>query len=269
MRWGAAATVRPARGEDHQPRMAADGYRFQTLIFEVVHSAAVPDAPRERRGKPPKLLPPEKSKEEVANEMITKQSPCQTHFFARHGHGRRTSVPGRDGPGAGRQRREAAGAHGVRLSAQRHHHGRLEPHLLRRASSAELPRILKPLEPYRDDILHLGNLTHNTGRALLDGAGDHGRCSGSYLTGIQVKKTLVDIKAGVSFDQIVANKSAADALPFARTGHGRRAAGRRLRFRLLLRVHQQSGVEERDAAAAADAQSARAVRAALRQWRGR
>jgi hypothetical protein len=70
----------------------------------------------------------------------------------------------------------------------------------------ELPRSLKTLEPYKEDMLHLGNLTHNTGRALLDGAGDHGRCSGSYLTGIQVKKSLVDIRAGVSFDQIVANE---------------------------------------------------------------
>ncbi len=70
----------------------------------------------------------------------------------------------------------------------------------------ELPRTLKPLDPYKDDILQLGNLTHNTGRALLDGAGDHGRCSGSYLTGIQVKKSLVEIKNGISFDQIVANQ---------------------------------------------------------------
>ena len=69
----------------------------------------------------------------------------------------------------------------------------------------ELPRILKPMEPFRDDITLLGNLTHNTGRALLDGAGDHGRCCGSYLTGIQVKKSTIDIKAGVSMDQIVAN----------------------------------------------------------------
>ena len=53
----------------------------------------------------------------------------------------------------------------------------------------ELPRILKPLEPFKNDILQLGNLTHNTGRALLDGPGDHGRCCGSYLTGIQVKKS--------------------------------------------------------------------------------
>jgi Protein of unknown function (DUF1552) len=69
-----------------------------------------------------------------------------------------------------------------------------------------LPRSLKPLEPFKDDIIQLGNLTHNTGRALLDGAGDHGRCCGSYLTGIQVKKSLVEIKNGVSFDQLVANE---------------------------------------------------------------
>jgi hypothetical protein len=67
------------------------------------------------------------------------------------------------------------------------------------------PRIMKPLEPFRDDILQLGNLTHNSGRALLDGAGDHGRCSGSYLTGIQVRKTTTDIKASVSCDQLIAN----------------------------------------------------------------
>ena len=70
----------------------------------------------------------------------------------------------------------------------------------------ELPRILKPLEAVKNDILMLGNLTHNTGRALLDGAGDHGRCCGSYLTGIQVKKTVTDIKASISCDQHVANE---------------------------------------------------------------
>jgi hypothetical protein len=69
-----------------------------------------------------------------------------------------------------------------------------------------LPRILKPLEPFKDDITLFGNLTHNAGRALLDGAGDHGRCCASYLTGIQPRKTVVDIKAGISFDQIVATQ---------------------------------------------------------------
>ncbi|HUP04536.1 MAG TPA: DUF1552 domain-containing protein [Bryobacteraceae bacterium] len=70
----------------------------------------------------------------------------------------------------------------------------------------ELPRTLKAMEPFKDDMIQIGNLTHNTGRALLDGAGDHGRCSGSYLTGVQVKKSLVDIKSSVSFDQIVAGE---------------------------------------------------------------
>lgn len=70
----------------------------------------------------------------------------------------------------------------------------------------ELPRILKPLEPYKKDITLLGNLTHNSGRALLDGAGDHGRCCGAYLTGVQPRKSAVDIKCGISCDQIVANK---------------------------------------------------------------
>src|SRR6185369_6575619 len=70
----------------------------------------------------------------------------------------------------------------------------------------KLPRILKPLDSLKEDILLVGNLTHNTGRALLDGAGDHGRCCGSYLTGVQVKKTVVDIKSSVSCDQLVANQ---------------------------------------------------------------
>ena len=69
-----------------------------------------------------------------------------------------------------------------------------------------LPRILKPLEPLKSESTLLGNLTHNNGRALLDGAGDHGRCCGAYLTGMQPKKTMVDIKAGISCDQIVAQK---------------------------------------------------------------
>jgi hypothetical protein len=73
------------------------------------------------------------------------------------------------------------------------------------AFTAPFPRVMKPLEPFRNDIIQIGNLTHNSGRALLDGAGDHGRCSGSYLTGIQVRKTTVDIKASVSCDQLIAN----------------------------------------------------------------
>ena len=70
----------------------------------------------------------------------------------------------------------------------------------------KLSRIMQPLEPYKEDMVVFGHLTHNNGRALLDGPGDHGRCCGSYLTGVHPRKTMVDIKAGISCDQIVANQ---------------------------------------------------------------
>jgi hypothetical protein len=72
---------------------------------------------------------------------------------------------------------------------------------------AELPRILKPLEPYRDDVLMLSNLTHNWARVLLDGPGDHGRCSANYLTGAHVQKTERNIRVDgtLSMDQVIAN----------------------------------------------------------------
>ncbi|MEO6727267.1 MAG: DUF1552 domain-containing protein, partial [Blastocatellia bacterium] len=60
----------------------------------------------------------------------------------------------------------------------------------------ELPRVLKPLESLKDDIMLLSNLTNNAGRAWLDGAGDHGRCCGSYLTSVHVRKTKSDILSG-------------------------------------------------------------------------
>lgn len=64
----------------------------------------------------------------------------------------------------------------------------------------------QPLAAFTGDLMQLGNLTHNSGRAPLDGAGDHGRSAGSYLTGIQVKKSTVEIRGSISCDQIVANR---------------------------------------------------------------
>src|SRR3954453_1948284 len=52
------------------------------------------------------------------------------------------------------------------------------------AMPVELPRISKALQPFRDDILMLAGLTHNGGRALGDGPGDHGRAGANYLTGV-------------------------------------------------------------------------------------
>ncbi|MDE0101593.1 MAG: DUF1552 domain-containing protein [Bryobacterales bacterium] len=73
-------------------------------------------------------------------------------------------------------------------------------------SLGDLPSILKPMEPLKNNVLLLSNLTQNNGRALLDGPGDHGRCCGAYLTGVHVNKSEYDIKAGISCDQVVANE---------------------------------------------------------------
>jgi hypothetical protein len=66
---------------------------------------------------------------------------------------------------------------------------------------------MKPLEPYRGQMLVLSNLMQRGGRALGDGAGDHARAGASWLTGIHPKKTEgSDITAGISVDQIAAKE---------------------------------------------------------------
>ncbi|MEM7476841.1 MAG: DUF1552 domain-containing protein [Planctomycetota bacterium] len=69
----------------------------------------------------------------------------------------------------------------------------------------ELPRILKSLEPVRDNLMVLSGLTHDKGRANGDGAGDHARSASVFLTGAQPRKTNgKDIRSGISVDQMAA-----------------------------------------------------------------
>jgi Protein of unknown function (DUF1552) len=69
----------------------------------------------------------------------------------------------------------------------------------------ELSRILRPLEPFRDDLLVLSGLAHTNADALGDGPGDHARAGACFLTGVHPRKTAgADIHNGVSADQIAA-----------------------------------------------------------------
>ena len=69
-----------------------------------------------------------------------------------------------------------------------------------------LPKVLESLEPMKNDLMVLSNLTANWGRPLLVGAGDHGRAAAAYMTGVEVYRTSgADLKLGVSADQIAAN----------------------------------------------------------------
>ncbi len=74
-------------------------------------------------------------------------------------------------------------------------------------SALQLPEILRPLAPFRDDLLVLTGLTQDGAFAHGDGGGDHARSLASFLTGTHPLKTAgLGIKAGVSVDQLAASK---------------------------------------------------------------
>jgi hypothetical protein len=71
----------------------------------------------------------------------------------------------------------------------------------------ELNRTLQPLEKVKHQIQVLGGLDHVNAYGGLDGPGDHARASGTFLTGVRVRKTAgADIHAGVSVDQVAAQR---------------------------------------------------------------
>jgi hypothetical protein len=71
----------------------------------------------------------------------------------------------------------------------------------------ELQRTLEPLANVKSKIQVIGGLDQVNAKPGPDGAGDHARASGTFLTGVRVKKTAgADIHAGVSIDQVVANQ---------------------------------------------------------------
>jgi len=70
----------------------------------------------------------------------------------------------------------------------------------------EFSRTLKPLEPLRGQIQILGGLDQKAAYGGPDGAGDHARGNGVFLTGVRLKKSATDLRAGVSIDQCMAKE---------------------------------------------------------------
>jgi len=69
--------------------------------------------------------------------------------------------------------------------------------------SFEFPRVLKALEPFREDLIVLTGLAHRTGEGS---AGDHARAAATFLTGVAPKRTTsADIEVGISVDQVAAD----------------------------------------------------------------
>lgn len=70
-----------------------------------------------------------------------------------------------------------------------------------------LPRTLEPLKDVRSQIQLISGLEDLSANPGADGGGDHARAGGTFLTGVRIKKTAgSDIHAGVSFDQVLAQR---------------------------------------------------------------
>src|SRR5882762_2695606 len=71
----------------------------------------------------------------------------------------------------------------------------------------ELAPTMEPLAKLKHQLQILGGLDHVNATPGPAGAGDHARASGTFLTGVRVKKTAgADIHAGISIDQVAANQ---------------------------------------------------------------
>ena len=70
----------------------------------------------------------------------------------------------------------------------------------------EFSRTLKPLEPLRQHLQVLGGLDQRCAYGGQDGGGDHARGNGVFLTGVRLKKSATDIRAGISIDQAIARE---------------------------------------------------------------
>jgi len=71
-------------------------------------------------------------------------------------------------------------------------------------SDYKLSPTLAGLEPFRDKLIVVTGLYSDAAEALGDGGGDHSRASGTYLTGVHVKKSDSVLENGISMDQIAA-----------------------------------------------------------------
>jgi hypothetical protein len=67
-------------------------------------------------------------------------------------------------------------------------------------------RTLESLAPSKNSVQVLGGLEHKTADTGPDGGGDHARGNGTFLTGVRLKKSATDIRAGVSIDQVLARE---------------------------------------------------------------
>ena len=71
----------------------------------------------------------------------------------------------------------------------------------------QLNKTMQALEKVKHQVQVVSGLDHVNATAGRDGPGDHARGSGTFLTGVRVRKTAgADIHNGISIDQVLANR---------------------------------------------------------------
>ena len=73
-------------------------------------------------------------------------------------------------------------------------------------SDFQLSRTLQPLETSKEFIQILGGLNHKAAEPGPDGAGDHARGNGTFLTAVRLNKSATNVRAGISIDQVLARQ---------------------------------------------------------------
>ena len=68
----------------------------------------------------------------------------------------------------------------------------------------EFSPTLAGLAPFRDQLTIITGLFSDQAEAIGDGGGDHSRASGTYLTGVHVRRSDSNVENGISMDQIAA-----------------------------------------------------------------
>lgn len=108
----------------------------------------------------------------------------------------------------------------------------------------KLSKTLAPLESVKDSLQLLEGLDMAPANAGADGAGDHARSNGTFLTGVRLNKSATNIRAGVSIDRssVCSQIGQSNKVPFAGVDLRNEPKNRRVRLGIQLRLSVQSRV---------------------------
>jgi hypothetical protein len=131
------------------------------------------------------------------------------------------------------------------------------------------PTSLRSLEPFRDHLTIVSNTDVDPAEPFTaqEIGGDHFRSSAVFLTQAHPKQTRGgDVRAGVSLDQCMRSAFGQDTLIPSMQLCIEPWISRRVRLRLLVRVHRRDQLGVANAPAADDPRSACGVRSAVRAF---